>query len=92
MSVLYFHIVFHHVAIFSHLSRGWSRCSRDHNALDVINSKAMSLPVHATLVTMLRKGTFKTLKTNLIDHELLPTPRHIKTLEKLIKIVDIKYF
>ena len=57
----------------------------DHNAFDAINHKAMSLPVHVTFVIMLRKETFKTLKTNLIDHKLLPMPRHIKTFKKLIK-------
>ena len=87
MSILYFNIVAHHVAIFF-IFLTLADDGRDVHVITMhsaVNPKAMNLPMHATLIIMLRKGTFKTLKTNLIDHELLPTPRHIKTFEKLIK-------
>ena len=83
MSVLYFNRVAHLVAILILADDG-----RDVHVITMhsaVNPKAMNLSAHAKLIIMLRKGTFKILKTNLIDHELLPTPRHIKTFEKLIK-------
>ena len=92
MSVLYFNTVAHHVVILCpHPSRWWSRCARDHNAFDAVNPKAMSLPVHATLVIMLHKGTFKTLKINLIPRTTLNTKIY-KDFPKTNRILDIKYF
>ena len=87
MSILYFNIVAHHVAIYF-IFLTLADDGRDVHVItmhSVVNHKAMKFPVHATLIIMLRKGTSKTLKTNLIDHELLPTPKYIKTFEKLIK-------
>lgn len=46
------------------------------NAFDVVNPKGMSLPLHDALTVVPCKGMLKFFKTNFIDHDLLPTPRH----------------